>query len=361
VNTPVLGWDKLGFYNPSFLMLTLHRMLANVSYAGFVVAGIAGVMLFLSKNDRRRAFHERGGRAAFLIAFIAFIGLPIVGYFYAMALKYYARGAYNSLMLGQGDVVAGGVDWWWVKHVIVVAMLAMALVYFRRDAKARKEVADAGGKPAGFSMPLSMIHSVAAIYLMYYVCMGQVMTWTFTWAMIGTAAGAWLLGSMLLRNQGGNARMLFIVVGLLSFFTVMFGGYVREAARPRFVNEALVADADDSRLAYYDAADKIFPPAEQQEFLLRKDLTPEQQQALVAASASRPAGAILAEPQAEEATAPDWINTRCIGCHSLATVREFDEPEHWARVVWRMKAYGARINEEQAGKIIEYLKSGGDY
>ncbi len=31
----ILGWDMLAFYNPSFLMLTLHRTAANFAYAGF--------------------------------------------------------------------------------------------------------------------------------------------------------------------------------------------------------------------------------------------------------------------------------------------------------------------------------------
>ena len=50
LNLGVLGWDMLGFYNPSFLMLTVHRTLANTAYGAFGAAAICGVMLYLKKR-----------------------------------------------------------------------------------------------------------------------------------------------------------------------------------------------------------------------------------------------------------------------------------------------------------------------
>jgi cytochrome bd-type quinol oxidase subunit 1 len=48
----ITGWDFLAFYNPSFLMLTLHRSAVNVAYGGFFVAGACGLLLYLSKRGR---------------------------------------------------------------------------------------------------------------------------------------------------------------------------------------------------------------------------------------------------------------------------------------------------------------------
>jgi cytochrome bd-type quinol oxidase subunit 1 len=87
----ILGWDKMAFYNPSFLMLTLHRAFANVAYGGFVVAGLCGVGLYLTTREKIRGYYEDGGRLAYYVGFVAFLSLPIIGYFYAHILKLYAN------------------------------------------------------------------------------------------------------------------------------------------------------------------------------------------------------------------------------------------------------------------------------
>ena len=79
----ILGWDKLAFYNPSFLMLTLHRSAANIAYGGFVVAGICGVWLYRSRRRKMQEWHEAGGRLAFSIGFTSFLALPIIWVFYS--------------------------------------------------------------------------------------------------------------------------------------------------------------------------------------------------------------------------------------------------------------------------------------
>ncbi len=121
----ITGWDSVAFFNPSFLMLTLHRTAANFAYAGFVVAGICGIWLYRAKRETLKQWYESGARLAFKVAFTSFLSLPIIGFFYAWVLKYHAKGAYNNLMYGRGDVVAGGIDWWWVKQLTVAAMIGL--------------------------------------------------------------------------------------------------------------------------------------------------------------------------------------------------------------------------------------------
>ena len=139
----ILGWDMGAFYNPSFLMLTLHRTAANFAYGGFFFAGVCGVWLYRSARQSTVWF-ESGGRLVFHVAFTSFLMLPVIGFFYAWVLKYHAVEAYDNLMIGKGDVVAGGVDWWWVKQLIVAAMLGIGLVYSRRASKSKSEFSEIG-------------------------------------------------------------------------------------------------------------------------------------------------------------------------------------------------------------------------
>lgn len=83
----ILGWDFRAFHNPSFLMLQLHRSLANISYAAFFMAGWCGVRLYLSKKAEKKDYYEDCGRIVFQIGFVlaslAFmVILMIFGIFY---------------------------------------------------------------------------------------------------------------------------------------------------------------------------------------------------------------------------------------------------------------------------------------
>jgi cytochrome bd-type quinol oxidase subunit 1 len=333
----ILGWDKLAFYNPSFLMLTLHRTAANFAYAGFVVAAVCGVLLYLARRDKIRAWYESGARLAFNIAFTSFLAMPIVGFFYAWVLKYHAKEAYDNLMFGRGDVVAGGIDWWWVKQLIVAAMLGAGLVFGRHSAK----------KKLDFPMPMSMVYIVALLYLMFYIGMATQMTWLFFWASLGAAVVAGLWTTHLLNRQEGSGRAVFVMMGILSFLTVCLGGYVREASRPRFVSPAGASEAGQNRIPRYS---KVYHPAERPENVQMRMFR-----------GTPPHVAELPErtPRLElpPETAADLVSSRCISCHTLERVYRYKGSD-WDRVVGRMKAYGTRVTGEEVDKIVEYLESG---
>ncbi len=237
----VLGYATEVMYNPSFLMLQLHRTFANVSYAGFGLAGWCGLQLFLTNNPIRKDYYQKSARLSFYVAFAAFLALPVIGYFYSWVLKYHAEGAFWNLMLGAGDVVKGSIDLWWLKHYFVAGMMGMAIYFYQRQ--------DKGARP--FSIPAIMVYAVAIFYLMFYIAMGMVMTWTFFWVMLVTAVVAAGLAWVLMKINKESGRAVFMVMGIAAFCTIMLGGWSREAARPRFVN----------RISHYDS---IYAPSERQ-------------------------------------------------------------------------------------------------
>jgi cytochrome bd-type quinol oxidase subunit 1 len=331
----ILGWDKLAFYNPSFLMLTLHRTAANFAYAGFVVAAVCGVWLYRAKRETIRAWFESGGRLAFSVAFTSFLTLPIIGFFYAWVLKYHGPESYDNLMHGRGDVGAGGVDWWWVKQLIVPAMIGMGLVFSRRASKQKEE----------FAIPMPGVYTtIGLVFLIFYLGMAIQMTWLFFWLSLAAAVFGGLLAGHLLNRHNGSGRAVFVLMGILSFLTVCLGGYVREASRPRFVSPEGKDEAGFNRIAQYD---NIYRPEERASGVDIRMVRGKPDYAdELPARPDRPG--IKAE------TPADLVSYRCISCHTLERIHVYKGTD-WDRVVGRMRAYGMRLTSEEMQKIITHL------
>lgn len=351
------GYDFKMFYNPSFLMLTLHRTAANFAYGAFVAAGLCGIRLMTTKRERMIRYYEDAGRIAFFVAFAALLSLPVIGYFYSFVLKNEAYSAYAALMWGKGDVVAGGIDWWWLKHVIVAGMLGMGMAYLYRSSRARPaEGPPADTSASGASVPLTtLVWAVAIFYIVFYIAMGMVMTWFFFWMMLLVGVVGWMLNGTMLRVCGGSPRAVFLLMGILSFLTVMLGGYVREAARPRFVSQAGVHTGNDL-LDRYSHYDDVYVPEERQkapgEMTMRKD-------------PDWPVPGPRRKPEAfRDLSDPEQvrqlISFQCSSCHTLERVRRYHEAKptaaDWQRTVARMRAYGMRIAEDEAVAIAEMLQ-----
>jgi cytochrome bd-type quinol oxidase subunit 1 len=321
----ILGWDRQAFYNPSFLMLTLHRALVNFAYGGFIAAGLCGYQLFRNHPPEVMETYEKGGRLAFVLGFMAFLSLPIIGYFYAHVLKYEANEAFVNLMWGKGDIIAGGIDWWWLKHLAVAAIFGMSLHYFWRE---RREAGE-------FSLPGIMVASIALFYLMFYLAMGMIMTYAFFWWMVFTALAGALLARHLIRFHNGSPKALFTAAAVLSLLTVLLGGYAREASRPRFVN----------RISHYDS---IYIPSERAPYLM------------VPVS---PAELPVPPPETAKEEVPGavrLIRQKCIGCHTLERVKNYRLSD-WELIVRQMQAYGLRLSTVEAETITRHLAAGKPY
>ena len=347
----IIGWDMSAFYNPTFLMLQLHRSFANISYAGFFMAGWCGLRLFTSKDAVKRRYYEENGRLVFSIAFAALLALPIVGYFYALVLKTEASDSFYSLMHGVGDVVVAGVDLWWVKQIFVVLMIGIGLGYFGRKSAAEPKKKN--------SMPFVLLVAVAIFYIVYYLGMGMVMTWAFFFWMLFFGVAGFFLATFLMRFSSGSGRLAFMLMGVLGFGTVMLGGWSREAARPRFVE----------RYSHYD---NIYVPEERQRTLMVKPdgqsqgLAPDSRgSAQVAAESSE--GVVSVGKPTAVASLPDGearsggssdsaqlIRANCSQCHSLSRIRVYPKVD-WKRVVAACTGYGASLAGQEARLVIEHL------
>ena len=132
-----------------------------------------------------------------------------------------------------------------------------------------------------------------------------------------------------MNRCGGSARSVYVWVGILSLVTVILGGYVREAARPRFVN----------RIAHYD---NVYVPEERAAYLM-VNVDP-------ATLPSMPS--IVEEPEIGVLL----IRERCSGCHTLERVKNYPL-ENWQLIVDQMRAYGLRLSTEETRQIVEHLRA----
>lgn len=332
----VLGWDKLAFYNPSFLMLTFHRTAANIAYGGFFFAGVCGVWLYRQKN-KSPVWFENGARLIFQVAFTSFLLLPVIGFFYSWVLKYHATGAYENLMIGRGDVIAGGVNWWWLKQLCVAVMIGIGLVFSRRAAKTKRE----------FVVAPSAVYTIALLYLMFYLGMATQMTWRFFWGPTLTAVLAGMWAVHLLNRHNGSGKGVFIAMAILSFLTVCLGGYVREASRPRFVSPSGENVPGFNRIPAYSS---VYHDEERPELMTIRMVheRPDYVDDL-------PGRLLMPDP--DRWTPADMVSQRCISCHTLERVHRYKGTD-WDRVVGRMRAYGIRppISDAEALQMVAYLQ-----
>jgi hypothetical protein len=268
--------------------------------------------------------YEDGGRLAFGVGFMAFLSLPIIGYFYAHMLMKHANEAYVNLMWGKGDIIAGGVDWWWVKHLCVATMLGASIRHFHGTSR----------EESALPVPRIFVYAVGVFYFTFYAAMGMVMTWAFFWWMLTAAISGAFIAGHLRKSADGSPRGVYLLIGILSFATVMLGGYAREASRPRFENRI-------------SAHDKVYVPEERAPYLM-VEIDP----------SDLPARPPIPAPEVEKAVV--LIRRNCSGCHTLDRVKKY-EPGDWSIIVEQMRAYGLKITNDEADAISAHLKSGEPY
>ncbi len=195
------------------------------------------------------------------------------------------------------------------------------------------------------ALPMLLVYSLAFVYLMFYIGMGMQMTWRFFWGSLTAAIVAGLVGTHLLNRHEGSGRAVFILVGLLSFLTVCLGGYVREAARPRFVTPSGERVAGFNRIPDYS---EVYHPNERPELMTIQMVR------------DRPAYAVelpgrLFRPDPDRWTGADLVSYRCVSCHTLERVNRY-RGQDWERVVGRMRAYGLRMTLEEMRRVVDYLE-----
>src|SRR5437016_88808 len=88
------------FLNPTNYPLTIHRMIANLAYAGYGIAGFGGFRYLRARTDDARAFWDWAGSFGVIWGVAMTLLQPVVGYDYAKEIQLRSYGAWYKLMRG---------------------------------------------------------------------------------------------------------------------------------------------------------------------------------------------------------------------------------------------------------------------
>ncbi|HYM50058.1 MAG TPA: cytochrome ubiquinol oxidase subunit I [Candidatus Limnocylindrales bacterium] len=88
--------------NPTAYALNVHRLIANIAYIGFGIAGLSAILYRRSKNPEDHAFYDWAGSFGMLWGMSLTILQPVVGYSYAKEIQLHSYAAWFKMM--QGDL-----------------------------------------------------------------------------------------------------------------------------------------------------------------------------------------------------------------------------------------------------------------
>lgn len=81
-------WDLIN--NESWFGLNLHRIIANITFGGFIAAMFGAFMFLFSRSEKEKAFYDWMSYIGTLIGVGSLMTLPLAGYIYAKELFFYS-------------------------------------------------------------------------------------------------------------------------------------------------------------------------------------------------------------------------------------------------------------------------------
>ncbi len=91
-------WGKI--FNPTMIYLDTHRIVGNLTWTGFGLAGLWAIGYLRATTADERAFFRWAGGVCFGIGFGALLIMPAIGYQYLLKIRYTEPQVFYTLMLG---------------------------------------------------------------------------------------------------------------------------------------------------------------------------------------------------------------------------------------------------------------------
>jgi len=111
------------FLNPGALPLDAHRLIGDLSFAGFVIAGYAAVRALRAQDQERRAYYDWMGNLG-LLAGLGFLFLqPAVGLSFVEEIRANSPGAFDAMMRGR-------LSWMFIMLAGLFSLLFCLSVYY---------------------------------------------------------------------------------------------------------------------------------------------------------------------------------------------------------------------------------------
>jgi|GEM_PF-1628384 len=142
-------------YLPVWVPELLHRIIGNISYAGFLIGGWGAWRAYRKSrlgSAEERAYYHWVAHLGFLWGLIFEFVQPLVGYYYVLGLKAGAPLVYNTMMLGAGgwawELQLGLIGATFALSDFYMALSIRQAVRLRRGAAAIKQIRVGAGLAA---------------------------------------------------------------------------------------------------------------------------------------------------------------------------------------------------------------------
>lgn len=110
-------------WNPGWMPLNIHRLVANVTFGALLCSAYAAYRLLLSEDARERALYDWMGYTGNLIALFTMLFLPFAGYYFGFELFAFSA-TYGVTLMG------GVLSWLFIIQAIVIAVLFIGAAYY---------------------------------------------------------------------------------------------------------------------------------------------------------------------------------------------------------------------------------------
>lgn len=290
--TEAVAWSAKAFFNPSYPFLFFHRFFGNISYTMLLLGGVFAIKFWAQKDPEEKAYFGWATDFTFTIGFLAFFAMPFIGWMYARVLQENAPMIFRSIMAGHAS------PYFLVKMGLITLMLILSGTYLFVRYKHKFLL---GAMTAG----------IAATYLLFY--WHPPLHWLpggpWVWRTAYTVGFAALLVFLWRMHGRGSVdrpfwKWVLLAAGLASFFVFALGGFVRERSRQPYT-------------VYQQ--------------LLKPEITTQEADRLI-------------------------TYEKCFTCHSPGEMERYKKDDWEARVAIERKRPGVDITNEQAQRIVRFLK-----
>ncbi|MHB1414521.1 MAG: cytochrome ubiquinol oxidase subunit I [Chloroflexota bacterium] len=237
------------FLNPTAIPLDSHRLVGDLSFAGFVIAGFAGIQTLRARDPERRAFFDWVGHIG-LLAGVGFLFLqPLIGIEYVEEIRVNSTGAFDAMMRGR-------LSWMFNLLVVSVSALFFMSVYYML-----LQLRKSGRKGVGELQAMLVIIGISGAFLVQPYVLGpsQLYMWVNWVNPLGAmqpwkymAFGAMTLAAITaiilfmgnkrrglrwgsLERGGRQAQYILIGLAVLTSMTMVWMGYIRESSRSPYL------------------------------------------------------------------------------------------------------------------------------
>jgi hypothetical protein len=222
VDEPV-GWSLAAFLNPSFPALLIHRTIGNFSYVMLLTGGVFALRYRGQKRkdptSENTAYFRWASSTCFLVGFLFFFPMPIIGWLYAGVIQREAPVAFLALMGGHVS------RYFIIKMSLILTLLAVGGTFVVKRYPSRTVV-------WAVTVGLLIVLAIVQIHPPLPWLGGSPLAWRLAVAAVILGLIVWLWAR---RGTGDPDRTgwqwAMFVVGLAAFFTFLLGGFVRERSR----------------------------------------------------------------------------------------------------------------------------------